>query len=443
MRQLSKTLLFPSNRCRQLGYGRNWPGNQINTTGFARELVNTCTLLPNAQLLLLMIYLYMSSEHHWFCSPLLSVITLGCRITKILTILTVNKRSCLVSDCIKLEIGHHCTCDQVFTPNKQTDVADLTNELPEAMSQTQPSFVRDDDVDPTNESHIRRDFSVSSLLSGSSSSSPSSSLHPSLTTTHSSVLFQGFHPHNHHHNASQLFQKLSLLDNQSSDTSTPMARRKLPLSRLTPSSSRQDPKDEKKVKKPVSRKKRTPLKFKHYRHPGTIAAITSALEALDTHDDDSMDTQPVVNGLDHSMVLGLENKSPKPATSSTTDEHAMIESPIQHQHVANRDIMRIASVLNDSAQTMSGPTASGDDASPSPSPESPSMNMPDHYLEHSNTDIIDIADVRSQIAKYGLRSEYLDMLTDPARQRYEEALVEIVGDLELPFFGGRHGSAHE
>lgn len=322
---------------------------------------------------------------------------------------------------------------------QQTDVADLTNEVPEAMSQPQPSFMRDDDVDPLNESHIRRDYSVSSL--SSSSSCPSSLLHPSITTTHSSVLLQGLHPHNDYHNATQLFQKLSLLDNQKSDAATPMARRKLPLSRLTPSSSRVDSKEEKKVKKLVSRKKRTPLKFKYYRHSGAMATITSALEALDTHDDDSMDAQPVVNGGNHSMVLRPKNKTTESAASSTTDEHAIIDSPNQHQPVADRDIMRITSVLNDSAQAMSGPTASSDDASPSPFPESPSMNTPDHY-EHRNTSVMDIADVRSQIAKFGLRSEYLDMLTDPARQRCEDALVEIVGDLELPFLGGRHGSAH-
>lgn len=314
------------------------------------------------------------------------------------------------------------------------------------MSQSQPSFVRGDDIDPTNESQACKDTSVPI----SSSSSFSSSLHPSSITTNSSVLLQGLHDsHPHHHKASQVFQKLSLLDNQKSDTSTPMTRRKLPLSRLPTSSSRANPKHEKKVKKPVSRKKHTPLKFKFYRHPGAMAAITSALEALDTNGDDSTDAQ-AVNGLDDSLVIRLKYKSPETATTtSTTDEHA-INSPIQHQRVANQDIMRITSVLNDSAQTMpssrppsfnSPITASNANASPSSSSSQPSpLNVPDRYPGYSNTDILDPADACSQIAKSGLRNEYIDMLSHPDRQRYEDALVKIVGDLELPFLGTRYGS---
>lgn len=119
----------------------------------------------------------------------------------------------------------------------QTDITYSTNELPEAMSQRQPSFVYDDVVSTndighlssTNESHTCKDSS-SSLFSYSSSSSPQ----PSNRTKGSSVLLDS-HPH-YHHDTNYLFQNLSLLDNKNLDVSKPMPRRKLPLSRLLTSS---------------------------------------------------------------------------------------------------------------------------------------------------------------------------------------------------------------
>ncbi|KAF3402811.1 hypothetical protein DPV78_004446 [Talaromyces pinophilus] len=344
---------------------------------------------------------------------------------------------------------------------QQTDVTHSTNGFPDAMSQSQPPSVPDDDVDPTNESHTCKDSSVFP-----SSSFPFSSSSPrlSLTTNHPSVLLQGVHgshPH-HHHDTTHLFQKLSLLDNTNPDTIKRNPRRKLPLSRLPASSSRLDGKNEREVKKSIikKKKKRTPLKFKYYRHPGAIAAITSAMEALDTQGDDSKITAPV-NGLDHSLAIRLKYNGPETASTTTTEEHAT-NSPVQHQRVENRDVMRIDSVLNDnSAQTMSSPppsssgssaVASIDNASPS-SPRAPSLNMSDRDNEHTNTDILDNIsdhdnnydpnnDLRSQFEKSGLREKYFGMLANPERQRYEDALVEIVGDLELPFFGDRFGSGH-
>ncbi|KUL85451.1 hypothetical protein ZTR_06742 [Talaromyces verruculosus] len=345
---------------------------------------------------------------------------------------------------------------------QQADVAHLTNGFPQAMSQSQPPFVPDDDVGPTNESHTCKDSSVfpSSSFPFSSSSSP----RPSLTTNHPSALLQGVHgshPH-HHHDATHLFQDLSLLDSTNPDTFKRNPRRKLPLSRLPTSSSRLGGKNEQKVRKSIiKRKKRTPLKFKYYRHPGAIAAITSAMEALDTQGDDSKITAPV-NGLDHSLVIRLKYNSPDTASTTTTEQHATNSSPVQHQRVENRDVMRINSVLNaNSVQTMSSPPpssssssalASIDDASPS-SPQAQSLNMSDCDIENTNTDILDHMpdndtnrdpnnDLRSRFEKSGLREKYLEMLANPERQRYEDALVEIVGDLELPFFGDRFGSGH-
>lgn len=391
-------------------------------------------------------YLYMTPSSHLLCSLLLSVTT-----SRLKDWIRGDKRSCLVSDCIRPDIGAmRSVVDLTKSSPQQTDVAHSTNEFLEAMSQPQPSFARDDDVDPTNESHTRKDssgFPSSSFPSFSSSSSP----HPSITTKHSSVLFQGVHDsHPLHHDATHLFQNLSLLDTTNPDTCKPMPRRKLPLSRLSTSSSRPGSKNEQKLKKSI-KKKRTAVKFKYYRHPGAMVAITSAMEALDTHGDDSTNPAPV-NGLDHSLVIRLKYKSPDTAATSTTDERKVNSSPVQHQHAGNRDIMRINSVLNNNpAQTMSSPpppclgssiTASNDDASPS-SPPAPPLNTPDRPIEHNSTDILnhDTAnDARSQFAKYGLQNEYINMLTHPDRQRYEDALVEIVGDLELPFFGDRFGS---
>ena len=184
------------------------------------------------------------------------------------------------------------------------------------------------------------------------------------------------------------------------------------------------------------------------------------MEALDTQGDDSKITAPV-NGLDHSLVIRPKYNSPDTASTTTTEEHATNSSPVLHQRVENRDVMRIDSVLNDnSAQTMSSPppsssswaVASIDNTSPS-SPQAQSLNMSDRDIENTNTDILDHMpdndtnrdpnnDLRSQFEKSGLREKYLEMLANPERQRYEDALVEIVGDLELPFFGDRFGSGH-
>jgi hypothetical protein len=232
-----------------------------------------------------------------------------------------------------------------------------------------------------------------------------------------------------------------------------MTRRKLPLSRLSLSSARSDTKHENKIKKSIIKKKRTPTKFRYYRHPGAMAAITSAMEALNPHGDDAKGTAPV-SGLDHSLVIRLKYKTS--SATSTIEEQAVESSVIQLQVRRKPDIMRIDSILNEnSTPSMSSPppsfdssvVASNDDASQS-SPQAPSLNMPDHYIERTSTDILDhmldhdhdTANAQNQLAKAGLRDEYIEMLTHPERQRYEDALVEIVGDLELPFFGGRFGS---
>lgn len=339
---------------------------------------------------------------------------------------------------------------------QQTDIVHLANEIPDAMSQTQNLSVLGDDVD--YKSHTCKDSSghpSSSLPSFSSSSSA----YPASTPKHSSVLLEDVHDSRlrKNHDIGLLFQNLSMLDNPNSDFCKPMVRQKIPLPRL-PTSSRSGPKKEK-VKKPVSTKKRVPLKFKYYHHPGAMAAITSAMQALDAQGDETTAAQPA-DSLNDSLVISLKYKTPETGSTKTEEPQAVRSS--QHQHSVNRDIMRITSVLNDPAQSMTSPpfpsstspsasyaAPSNDDASPSP-PRAPSLNLPGRFIKHANTDILnhmpnnrnhDTADdTRSQIAKSGLREEYIDMLTHPERQRYEDTLVEIVGDLELPYFGNRFGS---
>lgn len=349
---------------------------------------------------------------------------------------------------------------------QQTDTACSTNEFPEAMSQPQPPFLHDDDVDPTNDSGYLSSTreSHTSKDSSDSSSSFSSLLHPSNMTKDSSVLLQGLHDSYPHHHLKQdttqyLFQNLSLSDNTKSDTSKPMTRRKLSPSRLPTSPLRSGSKREMKIKKPVSRQKRTRSKFRYYRHLGAIATITSAIESLKTPNDVDTKGSAPVNGLDNSLVIRLKYKTLDTVSSKMTpQEHDIDSSTTQPQRGRHQDIMRITSILNDDpTPSMSSPPspcfdspfpASNDDASPSPQ-QALSLNLPDRQIEHSSYDILDRMfdndnnnnnNAHTQFAKAGLRDEYIRQFTNPERQRYEDALVEIVGDLELPFLGGRFGS---
>jgi hypothetical protein len=208
-----------------------------------------------------------------------------------------------------------------------------------------------------------------------------------------------------------------------------------------------------KIKKPVSRQKRTRSKFRYYRHAGAMAAITSAIESLTTPNDVDAKGAAPVNSLDNSLVIRLKYKTPDTASSKMTpQDHDIDSSTTQPQREGHQDIMRITSILNNNpTPSMSSPPspsfdspfpASNDDASPSPQ-QALSLNLPGQ-IEHSSYDILDRMfdnnNAHTQFAKAGLRDEYIRQFTNPERQRYEDALVEIVGDLELPFLGGRFGS---
>ncbi|EEA22745.1 hypothetical protein PMAA_093610 [Talaromyces marneffei ATCC 18224] len=352
-------------------------------------------------------------------------------------------------------VQSYMTKSNATSSPQQTAVAHSTNKRLEAMTAPQPPFVLDDDVGLTsddsyltsaNESHTCKDSSDSF----SSSSFPSASPHPSNTTEDSSVLLQGLHDsyprhHNHIQDTTQyLFQNLSLSesDNKNPDTSTPMSQhRKIPLSRLPASSS----KNEKRVKKAVRRQKCTRSKFACYRQPGAMAAIASALEALEDPGGDEGKGAAQDNSFDDGLVIRRKYNSADTSPSTMTEEHAWSDSStIQHQGRRKQDIMRITSVLNDDdddpAPLVSSPPptpiSKSSVAASQSSPQASSFGLSDRHrhIEHSGVDVLDHINIaRNQLAKSSLRDEYMRHFTNPERRRYEDALVEIVGDLELPF----------
>ncbi|EED15327.1 hypothetical protein TSTA_047730 [Talaromyces stipitatus ATCC 10500] len=229
--------------------------------------------------------------------------------------------------------------------------------------------------------------------------------------------------------------------NEESGTPTPRGLRR-PRSSRTLSSVTSGPRSERGTRKRVSRKPKKHIQFRHYhQRSGTFAAMADEMESGEISVGGGATTLPI-NDTTNQLLVTLKYRR---SQVSATEGHDT-GSPInQTQRTQDSDIMRITSILNDTTQSTSPPplmsnttiTASsyGGSAFSRQTTSSPSL-FNDQMGYGSNESY-------NKFAETSMRDGYMFMFTRPEHQRYEDALVKIVGDMELPFDCGSGSSGNE